>query len=414
MVRLKNMTETKHMRVTQISLAAAMLFAVMADATAQVSNDVVKIGVITDLSGLYSDLSGQGSIVAARMAIEDFGKAVLGKPIELVSADSQNKADVASAKAREWIDQQHVDVLMDLVPTNVALAVMDIAQQKNKLAIVVGSASSTISNEKCTSTSAHWMYDTYSSSVGTGKALLKRGGDSWYFLTADYAFGKSLEKDVSEVVRAGGGRILGSVKHPLNSSDFSSFLLQAQASKAKVIGLANAGGDTANAVKQAGEFGIAGKGSLVAPLLMFISDVHAIGLKYAQDMYLTEGFYWDYNDDTRAWSRRFFAIQKKMPTMAQAGMYSAVTHYLKAVKAAGTDETGAVMKKMREMPISDVIIPKGTLRADGRVVHDMLLVQVKKPGESKAPWDYYKVAAVIPAGEAFRPLAQSACPLLKK
>ncbi|SFV09194.1 ABC transporter substrate-binding protein [Pseudoduganella namucuonensis] len=402
------------MRIQQISLAAALLAAGMATAGAQVSNDVVKIGIITDLSGLYSDLSGQGSIVAAKMAIDDFGKTVLGKPIELLTADSQNKADVASARAREWIDQQNVDALMDLVPTNVALAVMDIAQQKNKLAIVVGSASSVISNEKCTPTSAHWMYDTYSSSVGTGKALLKRGGDSWYFLTADYAFGKSLEKDVTDVVTAGGGKVLGSVKHPLNSSDFSSFLLQAQASKAKVIGLANAGGDTANAVKQAGEFGIAGKGALVAPLLMFISDVHSIGLKYAQDMYLTEGFYWDQNDATRAWAKRFFAVQKKMPTMAQAGMYSAVTHYLKAVKAAGTDETTAVMKKMRETPVSDVVIPKGTLRADGRVVHDMLLVQVKKPAESKAPWDYYKVVDVIPAAEAFRPLAQSGCPLVKK
>ncbi|USX11910.1 ABC transporter substrate-binding protein [Oxalobacteraceae bacterium OTU3CAMAD1] len=402
------------MKLTQMSLAAAMLATVAAGATAQVSNNTVKIGVLTDLSGLYSDLSGQGSIVAARMAIEDFGKTVLGKPIELISADSHNKADVAANKAREWIDQQNVDVLMDLVPTNAALAVMDIAQQKNKLAIVVGSASSVITNEKCTSTSVHWMYDTYSSSVGTGKALLKRGGDSWYFLTADYAFGKSLEKDVSDVVTAGGGKVLGSARHPLNSNDFSSYLMQAQASKAKVMGLANAGGDAVNAVKQAGEFGIAAKGMVVAPLLMFISDVHAIGLKYAQDMYLTEGFYWDYNDGTRDWSKRFFAIQKKMPTMAQAGMYSAVTHYLKAVKAAGTDDTAAVMKKMRELPVNDVVIPKGTLRADGRMVHDMLLLQVKKPAESKSPWDYYKVVDVIPGNEAFRPLAQSGCPLVKK
>lgn len=402
------------MKLTQMSLAAAMLTAITTGATAQVSNNTVKIGVLTDLSGLYSDLSGQGSIVAARMAIEDFGKTVLGKPIELISGDSHNKADVAANKAREWIDQQNVDVLMDLVPTNAALAVMDIAQQKNKLAIVVGSASSVISNEKCTSTSVHWMYDTYSSSVGTGKALLKRGGDSWYFLTADYAFGKSLEKDVSDVVTAGGGKVLGSARHPLNSNDFSSYLVQAQASKAKVMGLANAGGDAVNAVKQAGEFGIAAKGMVVAPLLMFISDVHAIGLKYAQDMYLTEGFYWDYNNGTRAWSKRFFAIQKKMPTMAQAGMYSAVTHYLKAVKAAGTDDTAAVMKKMRELPVNDVIIPKGTLRADGRMVHDMLLLQVKKPAESKSPWDYYKVVDVIPGSEAFRPLAQSGCPLVKK
>lgn len=398
---------------TKISLAVALLAGV-SSASAQISKDVVKIGILTDLSGLYSDLSGQGSIVAAKLAIEDFGKTVLGKPIEIVTADSLNKADVASAKAREWIDQQDVDVLMDLVPTNVALAAMDIAQQKNKIAIVVGSASSTITNEKCNANTAHWMYDTYSSSVGTGKALVKRGADSWFFLTADYAFGKSLEKDVSDVVTAAGGKTLGSVKHPLNASDFSSFLLQAQNSKSKVIGLANAGGDTVNAVKQASEFGIASRGQIVAPLLMFISDVHAIGLNYSQGMYLTEGFYWNLNDETRNWSKRFFAIQKRMPTMAQAGMYSAVMHYLKSVKAAGTDDTAPVLKKMRELPITDVVIPKGKLREDGRVVHDMLLLQVKKPSESKAPWDYYNVIGTVPGDEAFRPLSQSNCSLVKK
>jgi branched-chain amino acid transport system substrate-binding protein len=258
------------------------------------------------------------------------------------------------------------------------------------------------------------MYDTYSSSVGTGRALVKQGGDTWFFLTADYAFGKALEKDVSDVVLAGGGKVLGSVRHPLNTSDFSSFLLQAQASKAKVIGLANAGGDAVNAVKSAGEFGITAKGQIVAPLLLFINDIHSLGLQVAQGMYLTEGFYWDYEDQTRAWSRRFFEKQKTMPTMAQAGIYSAVTHYLKAVKAAGTDETGAVMKKMREMPVNDVIIPNGKIREDGRLVHDMLLLQVKKPSESKGPWDYYHVRAVIPADQAFRPLSQSTCPLVKK
>ena len=400
--------------IKKLSLTAVLLAASITSAFAQISNNVVKIGVLTDLSGLYSDLSGQGSIVAAKMAIADFGGTVLGKPIELISADSQNKADVAALKAREWIDEQNVDVLMDLVPTNVALAVLDVAQKKNKIAIVVGSASSTITNEKCTSTGIHWMYDTYSSSVGTGKALVKRGADSWFFLTADYAFGKSLEKDVSEVVIAGGGKVLGSVRHPLNSRDFSSFLLQAQSSKAKVVGLANAGGDTVNSVKQATEFGIAAKGQIVAPLLMFISDVHAMGLNIAQGMYLTEGFYWDYNNDSRAWSKRFFAIQKRMPTMAQAGMYSAVMHYLKSVKASGTDETTAVLKKMHELPIADVVIPKGTLREDGRVVHDMLLLQVKKPAESKTPWDYYNVVGVVPGNEAFRPLSQSSCPLVKK
>jgi branched-chain amino acid transport system substrate-binding protein len=383
-------------------------------AHAQVNADVVKIGLLPDLSGLYSDLSGPGSVIAAQMAVEDFGKTVLGKPIELVHADSQNKPDIASAKARQWFENENVDAILDLVPTSVALAVMELASQKNKITMVVSSASTPITNEKCTATNVHWMYDTYSSSVGTGQALLKQGGDSWFFITADYAFGKALENDVADVVTGGGGKVLGSVRHPLNTSDFSSFLLQAQSSKAKVIGLANAGGDAVTAVKQAGEYEITASGQIVAPLLMFISDIHSIGLKHAQGMYLTEGFYWDYNDQTRAWSKRFFERHKKMPTMAQAGMYSAVTHYLKAVKAAGTDETTAVMKKIREMPVNDVIIPSGNIREDGRLVHDMLLLQVKKPSESKGPWDYYHVKAVIPGDQAFKPLSQSACPLVKK
>ena len=347
------------------------------------------------------------------MAIDDFGGKVLGKPVELVSSDSLNKADVASSKAREWFDTGHVDAILDLVPTNAALAVMEIAAQKNKIAVVVGSASTPITNEKCTPTSVHWMYDTYSSSVGVGRALTKQGNDSWFFITADYAFGKALEKDVTDVVTAAGGKVVGSVKHPLNMPDFSALLLRAQGSKAKVIGLANAGGDAVNAVKQAGEFGLT-KNQIVAPLLLFINDIHSLGLPIAQGMYLTEGFYWDYNEKTRAWSKRFFENHKRMPTMVQAGVYSAVTHYLKSVQAAGTDATDAVMKKMKDTPVNDVAITNGKIRDDGRLVHDMLLLQVKKPGESKAPWDYYHVKDVIPGEQAFKPLAQSACPLVKK
>jgi branched-chain amino acid transport system substrate-binding protein len=401
---------------TRRSATAAFVALALASALpaqAQVSADVVKVGLLIDMSGSYSDLAGPGSVIAGRMAIEDFGGKVLGKPIELVVADSQNKADIASTKAREWFDTGNVDAVLDLVPTNVALAVMEVAAQKNKIAVVVGSASTPITNEKCTATSMHWMYDTYSSSIGVGRALAKKGNDTWFFVTADYAFGKALEKDVSDVVAAAGGKVVGAVRHPLNAQDFSSVLLQAQGSKAKVVGLANAGGDAVNAIKQASEFGLT-RNQIVAPLLLFISDVHSLGLPAAQGLFLTEGFYWDRNEQTRAWSRRFFEKHKRMPTMAQAGVYSAVTHYLKSVKAAGTDGTDAVLRKMRDTPVQDVVIPNGKIREDGRLVHDMLLLQVKKPAESKAPWDYYHVRDVIPADQAFRPLAQSACPLVKK
>ena len=393
--------------------AIAMALSVAPGVQAQVSADVVKIGLLIDMSGSYSDLSGTGSVIAGRMAIDDFGGKVLGKPIELVSGDSQNKADIASTKAREWFDTGNVDAILDLVPTNVALAVMEIAAQKNKIAVVVGSASTPITNEKCTPTSMHWMYDTYSSSIGVGRALAKNGKDTWFFITADYAFGKALEKDVSDVVVAAGGKVVGAVRHPLNALDFSSLLLQAQNSTAKVVGLANAGGDAVNAIKQASEFGLT-KNQIVAPLLLFISDVHSLGLPAAQGLFLTEGFYWDHNEQTRAWSRRFFEKHKRMPTMAQAGVYSAVTHYLKSVQAAGTDATDAVVKKMHDTPVRDVVIPNGHIRDDGRLVHDMLLVQVKKPSESKGPWDYYHVRDVIPGDQAFKPLAQSTCPLVKR
>jgi branched-chain amino acid transport system substrate-binding protein len=383
---------------------------------ANLSDGVVKIGILTDLSGLYSDLAGAGSVLAAKMAIEDFQAAEKGKAfaIELVSADHQNKGDVASNKAREWFERDHVDMIGDLVTTSTALAVMPVAKEKNRITIVSGAASTPITGSKqCTDTNVHYVYDTYALANGTGKAVVKQGGDTWFFLTADYAFGHSLEKDTTAVVLANGGKVLGSVRHPFPGTDFSSFLLKAQSSGAKVIGLANAGTDTTNAIKQAAEFGITPKQSL-AGLLMFISDVHSLGLKVAQGMYLTEGFYWDFNNETRAWSKRFFEKHKRMPTMVQAGVYSSTMHYLKAVKAAGTDEAKAVMRKMKDTPINDFFAKNGRIREDGRHVHDFYLLQVKKPDESKYPWDYYHVRQVIPANEAVMPVAQSECPLLKK
>ena len=382
----------------------------------KLSDGVVKIGVLTDLSGLYSDLSGAGAVLAVKMAIDDFKAMEKGKafPIELVSADHQNKGDVASNKAREWFERDQVDMITDLVTTSTALAVMPLAKEKNRITIVNGAASTPITSSKqCTDTNVHYTYDTYALANGTGKAVVKQGGDTWFFLTADYAFGHNLEKDTTATVLANGGKVLGSVRHPFPATDLSSFLLKAQSSGAKVIGLANAGTDTTNSIKQAAEFGITPKQSL-AGLLMFITDVHSLGLKATQGMYLTEGFYWDFNDETRAWSKRFFELHKRMPTMVQAGDYSSTMHYLKAVKAAGTDEAGAVMKKMKEMPINDFFAKNGRIRADGRHVHDFYLLQVKKPEESKYPWDYYHVRQVIPANDVVMPVAQSECPLLKK
>ncbi|MDB5809933.1 MAG: transporter permease [Betaproteobacteria bacterium] len=382
----------------------------------KLSDGVVKIGVLTDLSGLYSDLSGAGAVLAVKMAIEDFQAQEKGKafPIELVSADHQNKGDVASNKAREWFERDQVDMITDLVTTSTALAVMPVAKEKNRITIVNGAASTPITSSKqCTDRNVHYTYDTYALANGTGKAVVKQGGDSWFFLTADYAFGQALEKDTTAVVQANGGKVLGSVRHPFPGTDFSSFLLKAQASGAKVIGLANAGTDTTNAIKQAAEFGITPKQSL-AGLLMFITDVHSLGLKATQGMYLTEGFYWDFNEETRAWSKRFFEKHKRMPTMAQAGDYSSTMHYLKAVKAAGTDEAGAVMRKMKDTPVNDFFAKNAKIREDGRLVHDFYLLQVKKPEESKYPWDYYHVRQVIPANDAVMPVAQSECPLVKK
>jgi branched-chain amino acid transport system substrate-binding protein len=381
----------------------------------KLSDGVVKIGVLTDLSGLYSDLSGPGAVLAVKMAIDDFKAMEKGKafPIELVSADHQNKGDVASNKAREWFERDQVDMITDLVTTSTALAVMPVAKEKNRITIVNGAAATLITGKNCTDTNVHYTYDTYALANGTGKAVVKQGGDTWFFLTADYAFGQALEKDTTATVLANGGKVLGSVRHPFPATDLSSFLLKAQSSGAKVIGLANAGTDTTNSIKQAAEFGITPKQSL-AGLLMFITDVHSLQLKATQGMYLTEGFYWDFNEETRAWSKRFFEQHKRMPTMVQAGDYSSTMHYLKAVKAAGTDEAKAVMKKMKEMPINDFFAKNGKIRDDGRHVHDYYLLQVKKPEESKYPWDYYHVRQVIPANEAVMPVAQSECPLLKK
>ena len=382
----------------------------------KLSDGKVKIGVLTDLSGLYSDLSGAGAVLAVKMAIEDFQAMEKGRsfPIELVSADHQNKGDVASNKAREWFERDQVDMITDLVTTSTALAVMPVAKEKNRITIVNGAASTPITSSKqCTDTNVHYTYDTYALANGTGKAVVKQGGDTWFFLTADYAFGHALEKDTTATVLANGGKVLGSVRHPFPATDLSSFLLKAQSSGAKVIGLANAGTDTTNSIKQAAEFGITPKQSL-AGLLMFITDVHSLGLKATQGMYLTEGFYWDFNADTRAWSKRFFEKHKRMPSMAQAGDYSSTMHYLKAVKAAGTDEAKAVMRKMKDTPINDFFAKNGKIREDGRHVHDFYLLQVKKPEESKYPWDYYHVRQVIPAAEAVMPVAQSECPLVKK
>lgn len=399
-----------------IGIAAMMLSSMAGSAQAQsakYSNDAVRIGVLTDLSGIYADLSGPGSVLAARMAIEDFGKTVNGKPIEILSADTLNKADTAANKAREWFDRDGVDMIVDLPASSVALSAAKVAQTKNRIMIAVGSATTRLTNEDCSPTVFHWAYDTYSLATATARAVVKQGGDSWYFLTADYAGGQALMTDAVAVVKQQGGKVLGESRHPFPGNDFSSYLLKAQASGAKVIGLANAGNDTVNSIKQAAEFGIAGK-QILAATLLFDTDVHALGLKYAQGMYLTTGFYWDFNEKTRAFGKRFFAFQKRMPTMVQAGVYSAVLHYLKAVKAAGTDDAVAVAAEMKKIPVNDFFAENGKVRVDGRMVHDMYLAQIKKPEESKYPWDYFHIRQVIKGDDAFLPLSKSRCALVKK
>ena len=400
--------------IAQAAAQVATLALLAGTAQAQVSDGMVKIGVLTDLSGTYSDLAGKGAVLATKMAIDDFVAAE--KPsfkVELVSADHQNKGDIAANKAREWFEKDKVDVASELVTTSVALAVQKIAKDKNKLVLMSGPGSTAITNENCNDVSVHWTYDTYALANGTAKAVTQAGGKKWFFLTADYAFGHALEKDASDVVKANGGEVMGAVRHPFPGNDFSSYLLKAQSSGAQVIGLANAGGDTINSIKQAAEFGITPKQSL-AGLLVFITDVHSLGLKNTQNMFLTEGFYWDLNNETRAWSKRFFDQHKRMPTMVQAGQYSSTMHYLKAVKAINSDDTAKVMAQMKKTPINDFFAKNGKIRDDGRMVHDMYLLQVKKPAESKTPWDYYHVKATIPAAEAFQPLSASRCALIKK
>ncbi|MDT3677663.1 MAG: ABC transporter substrate-binding protein [Burkholderiaceae bacterium] len=374
----------------------------------------LRIGVLTDMSGVYSDFSGNGSLVAVRMAIDDFGGKVLGRNIELLSADHQNKADIGANIAREWYDQQNVRAIFDTSNSAVTLAVTALTQDKDRIVMIGGSSTTRITGDSCTANSIQYVYDANALSNVTGKALIAQGLDTWYFITVDFAFGHGLEKATSEVVKEAGGKVLGSVRHPLNTTDFSSYLLQAQASGAKVIALANGGSDTINAIKGANEFGITTSGKQrVATLLTFITDVHAMGLQQAQGIVLTEAFYWDLNDATREWSRRFFEKTRRMPSMVQAGMYSATMHYLKAVAAAGTDDTAAVMKKMKATPVNDMFAKNGRIRADGLHLHDMYLMQVKKPSESKTPWDYYHVRATIPAEQAFSPMNPQTCKFAK-
>ncbi|MCR4471555.1 MULTISPECIES: ABC transporter substrate-binding protein [unclassified Burkholderia] len=403
-----------HFRKSAIALALGFACALALAQPPKISDDVVKIGVLTDLSGNYSEFAGPGAVTAVKMAVEDFGGKVLGKPIEVVMADHLNKTDVALTKAREWFDMQKVDAIVDLTNSSVAIAVSKLAKDKNRIAIVAGAMTEKITNEECSPNTVHYVADSYAFANGTGKAVLDQGGNTWFILAADYAFGTLMLDRLTATVAANGGKVLGAAKHPLGASDFSSFMMQAQSSNAKVIGLANAGVDTVNAMKSAQEFGVTrgGKQSVVG-LATTITDVHGMGLNVAQGLLLTTPFYWDLNDETRQWSKRYFAKMKKMPNMVQAGDYSSVMHYLKAIEVAGTDNAKDVMAKMREMPINDFFAKNGKIREDGRMVHDMYLAQVKTPSESKYPWDYYKIKKVLPASTVTIPVEQSKCPLLK-
>jgi branched-chain amino acid transport system substrate-binding protein len=398
----------------KIMMTLGAVGALLLGGAAARAQDSFKIAVLNDQSGLYADLAGLGSVEAAKMAVEDFGGSVLGRKIEVVTADHQNKPDIASSIANHWFDVDKVEAIFDVPNSGVALAVQEVARAKNRVFVVSGAASSDLTGKHCSPVGIHWTYDTYALAHGTGSALVKQGGDSWFFLTADYAFGHALERDTTAAITAAGGKVVGSVKVPFPNQDFSSYLLQAQSSGAKVVGLANAGGDTINSIKQAAEFGI-NKTQTLAGLLVFLSDIHSIGLETAQGLVLTTAFYWDYNDETRAWSKKFAARNKgAMPTDVQAGVYSAVLHYLQAVKAAGADDAVTVVAKMKAAPVNDFFAKDGKIREDGRMVHDVYLAQVKKPAESKYPYDYLKILKVIPASEAFRPLSQSECPLVKK
>ena len=411
---MKQKTLVGLMAMAMAAFGTQAAFAQAATAkTGKLSGDMVKIAVLNDMAGVYADIGGPGSVEAAKMAVADFGGKVFGKPIEVVFADHQNKPDVGASKAREWFDVQGVDMIVDVPTSSVAIAVAKVANEKKRVYMNTGAATKALTNEECNPYTVHYAYDTYALANGTGKAIVQTGGKTWFFLTADYAFGHALEADTAAVVKASGGEVKGAVRHPLSASDFSSFLLQAQASKAQIIGLANAGGDTINSVKAANEFGLT-KNQTLAGLLMFISDVHSLGLKTAQGMMLTDAWYWDTNEETRKFGRRFFDKMKRMPSFDQAGVYSATLTYLKAVQEAGTDDADAVMTVLKKTKINDVFAKGGYIRADGRMVHDMYLMQVKKPEDSKYPWDYYQLKKVIPAEEAFQPLALSTCPMLKK
>lgn len=403
----------KHLIAGTFGLSLAALMVQSSLATDKITDNVVKIGILNDLSGIYSDFTGKGSAVAAQIAIDEVGGKVLGAPIELVAADHQNKPDIAANLAREWFDQGKVDMIADFPTSSTALAVMEIAKQKNRVTMLSAGVAMAAITDKCSPLNAQWMVNTYALAAGTAKALLKEGKKSWYFVTADYTFGHSLEKDAAAVVEADGGKVLGTSRHPFPGGDFSSFMLKAQSSGAQVIALANAGSDTINSIKQAAEYGIGRTDKqVIAPLLAYITDVRSLGLAKAQDMYLTEAFYWDFDDRSRAFAEKYFAKMGRMPSASQAAVYSATLSYLKAIDGAGTDEAGAVMAKLRTMTIDDAVIRNGKLRADGALVHDMLLLQVKKPAESKRDWDFYNVRAVLKGDDVF-PKPSEACPLNK-
>jgi branched-chain amino acid transport system substrate-binding protein len=396
-----------------LGLLATAAFGV-GTATSQISDDVVRIGLLNDQSNVYADLGGPGSVIAARMAIDDVGGKVLGKPIDMVVADHQSKADIGASIARQWFDSDKVDMVIGFDNSSVALAVEQVAFEKNRIAIAGAIGTTAFTGKACTPNEAAWVYDAYALTNTLARSVVKRGQDTWFFITVDYSLGHSLEADATSAIATSGGKVLGSVRHPLNTADFSSYLLQAQASGAKVVALANAGGDMTNAIKQANEFGLTRTGQTVVSLLTFITDVHSVGLKAAQGLTFVTAFYWDRDDESRAWSKRFFEFHKRMPTMAQAAVYSAIRHYLGAIEAAGTDEAKAVMAKMREIPVNDFYAKNGKVREDGRMVHDMYFVQVKTPEETTGPWDYYKILSTIPGDQAFRPLDEGGCPLVKQ
>ena len=402
------------MRLLLAVLLSSLVSAYSGTVGAQISDDLVRIGVLNDQSGVYADFGGPGSVIAARMAVEDAGGKVLDKPIDIVVGDHQSKADVGAAIARQWFDADKVDMAIGFDNSSVALAVEQVALQKNRIAIAGAVATTAFTGKNCTPNEASWLQDSYALTNTLARSVVGTGGDTWYFVTVDYAFGHSLEADARSAVVASGGKVLGSARHPLNNADFSSYLLQAQASGAKVVALANAGGDMINATKQANEFGLSRAGQTLVSLLVFITDVHSLGLAAAQGLCFVTGFYWDRDNETRVWSKRFFDRHGRMPTSAQAAVYSAIRHYLRAIEAAGTDEAKAVMAKMREIPVNDFYIRGGKLREDGRLLHDMYFVQVKTPAESSGPWDYYKIIATIPGDQAFRPAGEDGCPLINR